>query len=560
MKKDRFLETSIDEFVSKMKGTKNLPNTTGFKNDSKYLYKIQDIMFYDHFEASSGGRYKPDMDKIQHNVKTVKELVRNLYFLPLVEFTEKELERDVTYDGGMIGERAVKLIKDLFKMSKRTELLQWAVTTETAEMYFQFILMNKTPHIEVNLYIIRFDESNKICVIIPISLRYVENQNDYILSSHTMYFISKRERDVRYFLEDNSFISNGCSNITALTIIDECIKLALKDVIAGKNWSYSNVDYTIFQMNIFRNLFKSMDSYNGIHKVLVQSYNVPEEYGEIKLPYQEVEQEFDDIMNGCSSKHPIVNLSEKEWKFIHNYINKTYPEYCDIRNALEHPRYGKRLIFRYSDNDENTDHLFLTNYEYFPDLDAARFYLSNSENKNLLVLATMDIVNVSKFSRDHVTDYSIDVKYLNDDFMCSSMYSLFDAAPIVLFKKNELLDLLLDIIDLMVALYDRPQRIKCVKAIKDTSKDKPSKTLKDNSRPDNDVVIERVLVPSKEVKEYIRSMSGTHKEREYVLESWERRGHYRSLPGSDECIWIEPTTCTRRLPLTETEKDIEIRL
>ena len=49
----------------------------------------------------------------------------------------------------------------------------------------------------------------------------------------------------------------------------------------------------------------------------------------------------------------------------------------------------------------------------------------------------------------------------------------------------------------------------------------------------------------------------TSGKKNYVLESWERRGHYRRIHGTDRNIWIEATTCNRH---KELNKDKEIRI
>ena len=81
----------------------------------------------------------------------------------------------------------------------------------------------------------------------------------------------------------------------------------------------------------------------------------------------------------------------------------------------------------------------------------------------------------------------------------------------------------------------------------------------EKEKTDDDVIISRILMPVREAREYAEreTVSGNGVERNYVIESWERIGHYRRLPHSEEKIYIE-ATCTRHKQLTD--KDIVIRL
>lgn len=522
------------------------------RNDPKYLHKHQDIYFYDHVEVITNGRTKCSTNAVQHNIPIIRELIAGLYFFPLSIY-EIEDESNPGYQFFNLDIAARKLTAHMIKLSKRSKSLKWKIISKSCETYLEFVVRD-SEQTKIDLYITRFNEESKVCTFIPITVRYVENDNAHRVLSHTMYLISKRDRDAEYELKNDPFIKNGCSNSYALNFLDKCVKLAIHAGDADDKCGKLN--YSILEMNIFRLMCRSIDEYKGVHQVIMAFHNNSEKMIIESIgKYQDVIPSVDDR----SYKYPVVNLSEKEWNFIHKYVGKTYPECCDLRNVLEDPRYGKRLVLKYTEDRFNENRLLLTDYEYFPDEDKVIFYISNFEYTNISSFIKVTVEKVSKYTgKGNIVQHEGYIKYIDGIFNLSSVDNLFKYCPSLMFIAESLEEFMMDLISLMIILYDRPQRIKCVKSVKKNRFSSSSSNTNSVNRTNNDVTIERVLVASRDVTEYIRSMGGSGKDREYVLESWERRGHYRRVPGTDRSVWIEPTTCSRHLPLVE--KVIEIKL
>ena len=93
----------------------------------------------------------------------------------------------------------------------------------------------------------------------------------------------------------------------------------------------------------------------------------------------------------------------------------------------------------------------------------------------------------------------------------------------------------------------------------ETKKVKVRQSNSKKKRVEERSVTWRVLKPFKEAKEYVEKMTAERRDAEYTIEEWERQGHLRTYK-SGKTVWIETTTCHRRKPLSDKNKEISIKL
>jgi hypothetical protein len=105
---------------------------------------------------------------------------------------------------------------------------------------------------------------------------------------------------------------------------------------------------------------------------------------------------------------------------------------------------------------------------------------------------------------------------------------------------------------------DRNRVIRETTRVESTHKNSGKKNK--HQKKESNVIIRRILKDTKSAKAYIAErISEGSPNREYTIESWDRVGHWRRKPHSEEKIWIEPTECHRHKELT-TDKEIHIKL
>ena len=101
-----------------------------------------------------------------------------------------------------------------------------------------------------------------------------------------------------------------------------------------------------------------------------------------------------------------------------------------------------------------------------------------------------------------------------------------------------------------------------MKIVKETERIHSYNTSNEKSDKKDDFVIRRILKTSEGAKKYIKEKLddvSISRDIVYTLETWTRRGHWRRLPNSNEKIFIEETTCSRRLEIAK-EKEIHLKL
>lgn len=269
--------------------------------------------------------------------------------------------------------------------------------------------------------------------------------------------------------------------------------------------------------------------------------------------------EFDDQI-------PSIAFGKKEWKFVDKYaVSKFFIDEgetvvnvpVNMREILMDQRYGLSLRFTYEHSESNKRYDILVTCKYHQQSDICRVTLICENWKTFTPVAMIDYNNVSKFKiKDSLSATRI-VAYVDPDNLPSSMNELAADMPEIFMDVVELSRIVWDAFAVYLVIHDRPQRHRVVREERTTTVTRHPNSK--NSSKTTDKVITRILMPFREAKEYVAKMStGEHRDREYVIESWPRKGHWRRLPHSEEKIYIEKTTCKRHKALTEKEVVIKL--
>ena len=266
---------------------------------------------------------------------------------------------------------------------------------------------------------------------------------------------------------------------------------------------------------------------------------------------------------------PIVDLNSKEYDFIYKFcFDNGYIRYedgkditgFDITEFLKHPRYGSILkinpdFVSDTDWDYENNKLLTIGYEMDIDNDQLSMHIIY-EDETFVIDEVFNFTDLQNFTIKHgMYDYRIDV-YLHPNHLPRTPNEVFEAAPTVLTDIECMIGLLYDIIMIYIVTYLRPKRTKMVRI----TEHKPRLHPHSENIKDDDVIITHILKTTTDARNYIKTMrekTGCTVNREYVIEEWHRRGHFRRLKNGNT-VYVSSSTCHRNQPLTGKEVHIKL--
>jgi len=253
---------------------------------------------------------------------------------------------------------------------------------------------------------------------------------------------------------------------------------------------------------------------------------------------------------------PQVSLSDKEWNYIVNYTkerNFLHDTPMDLTSYISHPRYGN--IYRTNVNtDEGIVELI---FKMILEDDHMKLYIIHQLNKDTSVYLRLKISDLEHFVINDCFNDS-EIILVNNDLLhapksadiTSPIMSMVDQVS------KQLLAITKLFLSLMVVMKDRPQRTRMVKC---TTRKLNNTNSKHTDKNQTKVRTVRILKTVYEAKKLVaESQNHERAEAIYVMEEWDRQGHYRTTKTGKR-VWIDATTCHRRLPLNES-KEIKIKL
>jgi hypothetical protein len=263
-------------------------------------------------------------------------------------------------------------------------------------------------------------------------------------------------------------------------------------------------------------------------------------------------------------QYPIVDISEREERYIQSYCEKNgYKVDCDgfdLIPFLQNPRYGNILTFKNvlddfdETNDDKKSYDITIGYDINAEQKTMVFRVSYNTD-NYLTIMSSRFINIDNFNVTSNLLESMIMLHVYPNNIPHNENELKNDNPSMVIDCTASICMIWRMIMLMIVIQLRPERTRMVRITerKASARNKLNPTEKD-------FVVTRILKTSKDAKEYVKVMTestGEHIDREYTLEEWTRIGHYRKTRDGKR-VWIEPTTCHRRLPLTE--KEIHIKL
>lgn len=268
---------------------------------------------------------------------------------------------------------------------------------------------------------------------------------------------------------------------------------------------------------------------------------------------------------------PEVDLSDKEWKFIDDFIAKKellgFDKKVSIRPYVEHPRYGNAYRMKMFMNayDRKVEYVF----KFIVSGSKMDLYIIQRINSNTSIYLETTVNDIDNFSMEDC--YNRFVVVLVNSTMTKAPKNINELDSIFVNILDHIADgynLMLDaILSLMIVMKERPQRTRMVRCT--TTKNGKKGSSSRNNKDKSNVHTVRLLKTKSEAKKLVSESSGSSEkssetgkrhrvEAVYRVEEWEREGHYRTTKLG-KTVWVNGTTCKRHLPINE-EKEIRIKL
>lgn len=458
-----------------------------------------------------------------------------------------------------------------FKAYNKTNIVYYVIKAHRPKKIIQ------NNNIIVNIIIFDFDLINNICIYYEMNvIEEGQERCSWNTNFFTPMFISSKERYVSNYLENKlrkkiMHITNESVMIT-FTTIDMIKKCEEYCQFKNGNFKINNViPNSKLELSLFRRQFR-YDDMDSVDIVLFDYVlNKDSEHdNEIRewVSNNEVPEEAEMI----DPKSPIIDLTEREIKFIINYIedkgltNENEPVYINLKEVLMTitRRYGNQFSMPIKFKTESGDLLKFTFIFYIQICDSSiEIYSKCIFGSNDIYLSAL-IWNIENFNFVNecikVVSTSLNLKINNE--MPNLYKDIYNSIDDFFKSPRRMIDILVGFLSIMITLYDRPKHYRTVTETKHSKSNNNSKSNRNRPKEESNVIIRRILKTSYGAKEYVKKMNAeSSSDRIYTLEEWEREGHYRRKPNSQETIWIEPTTCHRRLKLSNTKnKEIHIKL
>lgn len=371
----------------------------------------------------------------------------------------------------------------------------------------------------------------------------------------TPFYIGKKERDIESAIREEDKI--WTTDDSTLILLDT----ALEKLLQYETLTLSTPYYTKIEMFTIKQVLKQFN--NGFGMPL-DIYNWTQD---CKNKHKFEEFGLFDTLSNCikrsNPQYPLIDFGRKEMEFITSYARKKFIDGegngngLNLKPYLIDPSYGD--IFRYELMSGNRLYEVVSTYVVDQNKDVARIFLSTDINNDLTIFSYADINNISNFDMvNSFTSVNTSLLFRSPNGV-RNLDEIIKEVPDEFENPHDITGFVLMVIGIYIIIRDRPKRSKMVKctSIKEPDKKKKNNKSHHNGRDEKEYVITRILKTTSDAKEYVSKMSDGYPDREYVLESWSRKGYYRRVSGGGT-VWIPPTTCHRHLELTK--KEIHIKL
>lgn len=443
-----------------------------------------------------------------------------------------------------------KVTKEI--VTTNDDVVIWKIISSKGSI---FILVYNTGY-----EIVIFDHETNVCTINVIPL---DEAFSLLLNYGSIgpLYIAKKDRYINNVINDTRAIYGHTIDGYYLNIIHYALKLYKSSGLALKERSHSPFEIKIF-MKMFKYAFAINEfNYNIFIKINAKKINEVTDSSKIPL-----------FVYDRSLNFPVVDFSKREWNFITKYMesklvdNENDSLFINISNALKETRYGNTLKIAFRDDKLGLDFDCITSIEYLEETDQCTFYIVYFINDDISIYSTIVYSNMKHFNpSENLVSINTDIclNYLNDSISSipSNIEEIESNSPSIFFDTDEMMNIIASLISVHVVIFDRPERSRMIKEVrKNISHNTDTRNKNKKVSNNSNVITTHILLPVNDAKKYLKEAAESNGEvyREYVVESWKRKGYYRRKPGSDEKIFIKPTTCKRHMELTK--KEIHVKL
>lgn len=394
------------------------------------------------------------------------------------------------------------------------------------------------------------------------------------------FFFAKKQKMCEAFINTKGLIGKRILDSSVAYVLEQSTSLYL-DHHAGGLVDLPSPHHVFMEKQIYSIIMKKHPDLEVMRSTNIHDWRNEDVPSDVKFDPRRFDTFPDDIkglITGDSNTNvPYIDFSAREWKFVDRYAKEKKLIYdpdeeldvpvLNLAEVLQNQRYGNIIKFKYQLNGSDRFDI-IVGYEYTKSDDTCRFYIIYQGLDNITPYAVVDYYNLRECTIAESLVRATSNIYVKDlDSLPSSGEEITGIIPESFNKDAGIVDMLWNALAIFLVIHDRPDRHKMVREerkISNNQSNRPRSKSKSSRGQKNDsdtIVISRVLMPAKEAKEYVQRMSSDSSgncERNYVLESWERVGHWRRLPNSEKKIWINETTCNRHKKLTD--KEIHIKL
>lgn len=257
---------------------------------------------------------------------------------------------------------------------------------------------------------------------------------------------------------------------------------------------------------------------------------------------------------------PIVDLSTKQVLQMKKYVDKKVKDCGPVNffEVLKNQKFGS--IFKLNIDIENKNEgeivcsiIKSDKYENFI------IQILYTYNKKYDLLFHIFVKNGKEYTQlEEQIEYIESFIYFKDlNSMISSIVEYKDLLPEKLGEAKTLIILGKLFVSMFIMIADNPVKFGAAKEIRHTST-----TVWKNRKPveEKKEIVKHIIGFKSTLREKVKSQnadSSIKREVEYVLEKWERAGHYRNYKSGKQ-VWISKTDCHRHLDLTD--KKVKITL
>lgn len=550
------------------------------------LVRNGEIMYIRRRPVGHIGAIVADVDE-KKSLNTIREVLMSYYLRPInimtvldedYEQLESVAKREYSYDSLM-----ESLIAVIYAGGRRFRIEPVDIDMT---MYVSIVKIDGTKISDDDesdtpggacVYITTFDKHDRICCTWEIML---DIGRKAIYVHHILispYFIAKNEGAVERWQKGMKMSDNMLPSYIRLIVhkgCEEYIKHAVTDLAEMPVPVYSP-----FELWVYRRILNSSSTKEMMLTVVEYTsvwYEAVHTLDDRGL--DDVHKLIKAVRSSDNDGYPYVKFSKREWKFIRKYITETTKYITDtddvemvrfnLMDCLSNSRYGTVMKFDYQCDDSDESWPVMFTWSVDKASDSCRITaMSMKEVKGWTPYIQADYRNVSSVHLYNDAG-SLHCKLYVDNFnmIPEQLQDICDNVPTFFIDRMNCMNVILNIISILVVIHDRPQRTRMVREERLVD-DNQKPSGKKNSRQKvttTDTVVSRVLLPAKEVDEYVstriaadRQSSGEHRERNYVVESWPRRAHYRHLKNGKD-LYIKEQTVHRSAILTN--KDVVVKL